>query len=495
MKRLVTALLGAGALAACADQSPVAPLPVVPSPSASVAQSSVGTVFVLNGNDAGNGSLRAAISAASANPNITTIAFKSTRTIALRSTLTFTGSQDLAIDGARSIIDAAAAGGTALAFVGGGDLRVSNLSVRNAPGEGIDVEVPATATGTVKVTLSNVAIEDNDGHGVLINDQVDPSTTDGVQPDARGSDASLDVTVLGSRFRRNGFSVSDRDGLRVNEGGVGSLTLNLTLSSAEDNAADGVEIDERGVGDVTANVVGTRFLRNGSFDPDDLDDGFDIDEYNEGSVLAKVSFSSASHNFEEGFDFNENNAGDFRVEMSFVEASDNREEGIDFEEDDDDASFGSIGGGDLVTTLVAIKANRNGIDGGDAGVKIREKLLGNLDATVKGVDASENLIGGISVREDGTGNLLAAISHAKALTNAGHGIDFDENAAGDLTATVSNSTSAHNGLFGVRADQQLASGLGVGSLTLSAVTISNNVGGTTTGSNVSLLMQRPLPTA
>jgi hypothetical protein len=260
----------------------------------------------------------------------------------------------------------------------------------------------------------------------------------------------------------------------------------MSLSTAADNAADGVEIDERGPGDVVATVTTTQFLRNGIFDPADLDDGFDIDEYNDGAMRAKITYSAANDNYEEGFDLNENNTGDFRLEMTMVEASRNREEGIDLEEDDDDATFGSAGGGALVTTLISIKANNNGVTSGDAGLKIREKLLGGLDVTVNGVEASDNFRSGISVREDGVGNLVSKISNATVLANAGHGIDFDENAEGDLTSAVSSSTSSNNTLFGIRADQQLASGLGTGKLTLTSVTLSGNTGGTTTGSNVTV---------
>lgn len=487
MKRLLAAVLSAVALAACSDSSPVGPAASPDSDANLTISRDRRTAFVLNSNDTGFGSLRAAVELANDNPSISGIDFRlRLAPIALASTVEFTGPQALSINGNRASIDAAATGDDALRFTGGGNLRIAALTIRNAAQEGIDVEVPASATGTVEVSLLGVTVTDNKGHGVLVNDQVDQSAPDGVQPPSEGSDASVSVSVIGSTFQRNGYSVSDRDGLRVNEGGLGDLTFNMSLSTAANNAADGVELDERGMGDVKMNVVGSTFRENGNFDPEDLDDGFDIDEYNDGSIIGKVAFSSAIDNFEEGFDFNENNTGDFRVDMSFVEASGNREEGIDFEEDDDDATFGSIGGGDLVTTLFAIKANRNGVDDGDGGVKIREKLLGNLDATINGVEASDNFRNGIQIREDGTGNLVSAITKATTIGNAGHGIDHDENSSGDLTSTVSSSTSSNNTLFGVRADQQLASGAGVGALQLTAVTLTGNVGGTTTGSNVTV---------
>ena len=94
------------------------------------------------------------------------------------------------------------------------------------------------ATGTIHVALSHVDILDNLGHGVLVNDQEDPSTVDGVQPNANGSAASVRVSVDNCRFVGNGYSVSDRDGLRVNEGGDGDLIITVNKPVAADNAAD-----------------------------------------------------------------------------------------------------------------------------------------------------------------------------------------------------------------------------------------------------------------
>ena len=480
MKKAFAWMLVAICSAACMDASPFTPL-VGSDPIAAV---SGATAFVTNANDAGEGSFRAAIAEANGDPAIRNIEFRpGIGTIALASGILFTGLQDLSIDGKRAVIDGSSAGGTAIKATAGGDFKVSNLTVRDAPGEGIAVEVPAGASGTLTVELRNVDITGNRGHGVLVNDQVDPSTQDGVQPNPAGSDVSIVVIAHQSRFAGNGYSVSDRDGLRVNEGGNGSLTLRLTHVRAENNAADGVEIDERGQGDVVIHVVGSQFEGNGQFDPEDLDDGFDVDEMNDGSILGSLVQSSANNNYEEGLDFNENNPGDLRVDLVQVEASGNREEGIDYEEDDDFA-----GGGDLVTVMQGITANGNGADGGDAGLKIREKGAGELDVRATGVETSNNEVGGISIREDAQGSLAAVLWNVLSLSNAGHGIDFDENRVntsdpGDLVASVSSSTSSNNTGAGVRADQQTP---GAGSLLLTNVVLSGNGGGATTGSNVTI---------
>jgi hypothetical protein len=472
-------------MSACAADA-TAPVVVEPSlgrdgdPQLSVGAGAI--VIVTKDSDTGKGSFRDAIAQANADPRIVRIEFKpNARTINLASTVVFTGSQPLTIIGKDATLDAAGAGGAAFIANGGGNLTVQELTVVNAPAEGIDVEVPATASGTIRVSLDDVEVRGNAGHGVLINDQVDPSTTEDVQPNANGSAASLVVLVKNSRFVNNGYSVSDRDGLRVNEGGDGSLEFVAEEVTADSNAADGIELDERGAGSVQISVANTRIVRNGKFDPDDLDDGFDIDEYNDGDIVGTLREVIASDNFEEGLDFNENNAGDLRVDLDHVEANGNREEGIDYEEDDDFA-----GGGTLVTTMKSITANGNGVDGGDAGIKIREKGTGDLHADLEDVVASNNLSSGISVREDAVGNLVSTVRRAQTNGNGNHGIDFDENRAngsdaGNLSVSVVNSVSTGNTGFGVRADQQTP---GTGTLTLEAVNTTGNTGGATTG-NVS----------
>jgi hypothetical protein len=458
---LAVALVG---IAACSDSSegPLAP------DQPGLAQGLGRVARVENSDDAGPGSFRAAVTAANASPAIQAIEFAfGLSPIALQQPVVFTGRQALTVEGSQTVLDGAGLAPDAPALLvttGAGDLSLTSLTFRNAPREGLAVEVPATAKGVTRVSLSDILATGNGGHGVLINDQLDPEDTG----NSGGSEASLEVTVTGSVFEANGFSTLDRDGLRVNEGGRGDLLVVLAQTRAEGNGADGVELDERGAGDVRFHVSDSEFAANGSFDQTlaDLDDGFDIDESNEGSLLGTVVRSSASDNKEEGFDFNENHEGDFRVDMTFVEASRNLEEGIDFEEDDD-----FQGGGDLLATLAGIEANDNGSSDGDGGIKIRERGDGGLDATVRGAETTGNSESGINIREQQAGNLAARIERATATGNALSGIAVREDDEGDLIATAANGTSSDNGGAGVRADQETP---GSGSLDLISMTFGNN---------------------
>lgn len=471
MKRhLPFAALAAAGLAACAG--PVdAPL----EPSLNQGRAGNGTVWVTSDADAGAGSFRAAVAVANSDPSVRAIRFRrGVGRIGLASTVEFSGPQDLEVAAAGTTLDGAALpiGASGFTISGGGELTLRNLTVKNAPGTGITVAIPATAHGVIRITLDDVTAYGNGGHGVLVNDQTgyfaDPNSTAG-----DGSDAGLEVLVFGSRFENNGFAAIDQDGLRINEGGAGDLTAVIRGTEVLGNGGDGVELDERGPGSAVFDVERTSLDRNGGFDPSDYDDGIDVDEAGDGDVIGRFRQVTASGNFEQGVDLNENDAGDLRVDMTRVVANDNLEEGIEFEEDDDFA-----GGGDIVSTLVQVTTLRNGTADGDAGLKLREKGPGNLRTRIIGATASGNTpIGGLLLREDADGDLDAEILGATADENGDYGIRFDENGAGNLDARLVLARTVGNLDIGVRAEQQASAATDSGILRIRRLHAEGNVGG------------------
>ncbi len=463
-------------LAACSE-SPVAPA-ATDIRGISSAVEVDGSIKVTNNANAGSGSFRAAIEAANASASITSIKFdKGLGAIVLSSPVTFSGTQALDINGSVNVISGASLGAGQDAFVanGGGDLTVRRLTVRNAPGVGIKVLVPSTETGIVAVTFQDVITRDNGLHGALINDQsgylIDPSSTS-----QDGSDASLRIRISGSTFEDNGFTLIDQDGLRVNEGGIGGIDAVITHTQVLGNGGDGIELDERGVGSAVFTVEHSQLNRNGAFTAADFDDGIDVDEAGDGDIDARFNQVVVNDNFEQGVDLNENHAGDLRVFMNKVEASGNDQEGVEFEEDDDFA-----GGGDIIALLQSVTTLRNGESGGaDAGLKIREKGVGNVVAHIIKPVSSDNVglagnkLVGILVREDAAGDLTATIENAVAVGNSGDGIGFDENAAGNLAGDVFRATSSDNGGAGVAADQ---ASTGTGLLRIRDLTAAGNVDG------------------
>lgn len=473
MQRFPRALIaGVLVVAACSDNT-VAPIasPTADIRGVSTAQSDDPGATVSTSANSGPGSFRAAVEAANVNPSITSIRFANKLgTIALVQPVTFSGTQALAIDGKDTHIDGdlLSAGEDALIVSGGGDLTIRRLVVRNAPGIGIKVLIPATRTGVVSITLQDVAARANGEHGVLINDQpaylIDPESTS-----PAGSDAGLRVRVSKSSFENNGFASIDQDGFRVNEGGLGDIDAVFQHTRVIGNGGDGVELDERGAGSVIFTVEHTQLIRNGGFTEADFDDGIDVDEEGDGGIDGNFNQVEANNNFEQGVDLNENNAGDLRVFMNKVDANDNAEEGIEFEEDDDFA-----GGGDIIAVLQSVTTLRNGAIDGDAGLKLREKGVGNLSAQVIKPVSSDNAVGGMLFREDAAGTLDVVVENAVAGGNGGDGIKFDENSAGNLAATVLKATASNNAGAGVAAEQALA---GTGLLQIQDLTATGNANG------------------
>jgi hypothetical protein len=376
-------------LAACADD---ATLPTTPT--ASLAKgAATGVMQVTSAASDGPGSVRAAFAAASADPSITRIALRpNLGAIMLTEGLTFTGTQDLVIEGRRAVLGGSLlpADTPALFATGGGDLVVQQLTIRGATGTGMTVAIPAAATGTIRLTYRDVRFEGNASHGLLINDQAE-YLVDEFSESQDGSAASLDVEITGSTFVNNGRIALDRDGLRVNEGGLGNLRAVMRDVLVEANGGDGVELDERGTGSVLVDVRHVDILRNGDFDlVVDPDDGLDIDEQ---------------------------------------------------------------GDGDIVATISQVVVRRNGAADGDAGLKLREKGEGNLFTTIAQVEATDNVVGGVLVREDANGTLTASFQQVTATGNDADGIEFDENGAGNLVGRVASSTVRDNGDAGVDADQ------------------------------------------
>ena len=491
--KLTRTLLLAFLAAGCSDsvQSPIAP----GEPSA--APGPPGVVWVTNSDDAGDGSFRNAVEQANSSSSVRRIYFNtSLPAIQLLTPVEYTGSQDLEIQGNGGTLDGSALAPDETNFLanGGGDLEINGLTVQDAPGNGLTVQVPTNAVGTQKVVLRSVKAFSNTGHGIEINDQEDPEDVGNPDPavgpvvrgNSNGSDASLEVSVIGSFFgapdKGNGFGALDRDGLRINEGGLGNLMVSVLASRADDNGADGVELDERGAGNVEFLISGSHFARNGSFHllfpptpptPVDLDDGVDVDELDGGNLTMNVLVSTFSDNFEEGLDVNENDLGDLNANISLSEFSRNREEGLDLEEDDDWRA-----GGSLNARLSLVRADGNA--GGDGGIKLRERDLGDINAEITGSTANDNTTNGMSVREQEDGNNNAVVKASGASGNTVAGILLREENGGNLNGDVAASIANDNVTEGILMREQ-----GDGSLDKAQV-----MGSTTNGNGADGMLLR-----
>ncbi|SBO43050.1 right-handed parallel beta-helix repeat-containing protein [Cyanobium sp. NIES-981] len=231
----------------------------------------------------------------------------------------------------------------------------ANLSIRNLSFEGgyraIWTPLPADATGTTTVDLNNVKVSGTFFHGVHVDDQINNSDASVV---LKLTNSTIDSNGRVGSFGTPGSSLSDADGVRVDEGGAGSGTVIIRSSAITGNGADGVELDETGDGDASLVISRSIFEKNGIWDPDDLDDGVDVDETGLGDITTRISNSRINDNFDEGLDLDEAGGGRVLLQLSNTEISGNGDEGLKVTEED---------GGDIITGLRHLRAGGNGDDG------------------------------------------------------------------------------------------------------------------------------------
>ena len=133
--------------------------------------------------------------------------------------------------------------------------------------------MPSGSTGTKTVVLVGIKILGNDGHGMLINDQDLPEEAG--DPDAgRRSHrpwrartprwrCELVGSQIGTNAAGNGFGALDRDGVRINEGGLGELRRHQHDDARRATAAR-LELDGAGDGDAKFDVTGSVVAHDGN---------------------------------------------------------------------------------------------------------------------------------------------------------------------------------------------------------------------------------------
>ncbi len=313
------------------------------------------TVTVSESYDSGPGTFRAAVKEAEKDSLVSVIRFKAgLLPIELETPLVYGGTQSLEIDGA---------GGKVLGknssdlFVvnSGADIGLFNISFAKALRNGVSVNVPpGNLPREQTVSLNNVTLEDNGWYGLHFDDQSDG---DGSGAD---SSSSLRLVMIDSVIRNNNNptlapSASDKDGIRVDEGGIGSVTVLIIRSVLDKNAAEGIEIDEKGPGDVILTASESSFDGNGSQpqNSSDPEDGLDVDEAGPGNIRVTITESTVSSNRDEGVDLDE--AGDGEINFAAVdfESSGNADENI---------KATQLGSGNISALLrcVTVKNSRGG---------------------------------------------------------------------------------------------------------------------------------------
>lgn len=391
------------------------------------------TVLVRTDLDAGFGSLRAAVEAANASSTINTIEFETgIANIELDASLEYTGEQPLRIYGRGVVIEGedcecdllvvSGRGDVVLedftfrqgpqdgiSVTGGGDLTLRDVALRDIDGNGLFVEPPMDADGTIRLTLDGVGVIDNGLHGIHVDDLAGGA----VDVTGHNSPAGIVLELLNSIIQGNGFrvDVTDRDGVRIDEGGAGTVELRLVGTDVLGNAGDGIQVMEAGLGGVLVDIRGSQLNDNGRQpqNPDDLDDGLDVDETGPGSMRVRILETSVSNNFEEGIDLDETGSGGVDVTLETVTATNNNDENIEISEDVDARGEPSEGSGDLVFHFSKIAANSSDTDG----VLLEEFGVGTFTGQM--LDSSIRFNGGDGIHavqegdEDGFLQLVRAV--------------------------------------------------------------------------------------
>lgn len=302
-------------------------------------------------------------------------------------------------------------------------------------GKGIFVDVRDDQTGVVEVELFNVSVSGVANHGIHISDcSLADECGGGSGGGGEGSPASIYVELHNVHVNDVGQGKFDADGFRVDDRGEGDIYFYARHSSFTFVGADGVELDEGNAGSVYADIAHSDFSNNGNYcdpallsawlpspdeaefseeesitlemipavsgSPDDrcferevdfydsgfveayefgidVDDGIDLDEAGEGSLVAYMFKSSINDNFDEGVDFDEEDGGDIEVSFIKTEANGNTDDGYKMSEE---------GQGDVLGTVKRAQA----FDNGGKGFVFEEADDGDLSVNVKRTQTSNN---------------------------------------------------------------------------------------------------------
>lgn len=410
MRKPLCALTAILALGACSDQIMTPDVTLDPL----FAKTPPSQVAVSSDADGGAGSFREAVEAANADASITSIRFATgVGTVALAATVTYTGSQGLAIDGRGAVIDASAVS-DALVATGGASLSLQDITIQDAMDDGVVVDVPPSASGTVSVELRGVTLSGHGAFGLHIDDQTNDSP------------ASISLTVVQSRILDNGFSptITDKDGIRVDEGGPGDIVSLIDRSVFTGNAADGIEYDEAEAGDVRVVVRNSQFDFNGTQpqDPSDLEDGFDIDEAGDGSVYADFLNVSTSGNDDGGIDLDEEGAGDIVMWLNQVVATDNIDDNIKASEDADVEDTPDVdGSGGIEFRMQNVVSTGSG----DNGIQLEEFGIGDVNGEIVNTTSSDNADDGVNIDQADEGSGTVRLQASTFENNADDDINID----------------------------------------------------------------------
>ena len=413
--------------------------------SAALAQSAL---LVTTGADSGDGSLRSALEAASAQAISVPIFVVTRSDIEITSTLTYSGRAPLILIGNGQTVrtqenttllalsEGADLSVSLMNFKGPGGFNIENRGDADGPGgKGIFIDVREDQTGVVNLTLDGVSVSDVAYHGIHVSDcDLADDCGEGSGGGGDGSPASITAHLSDVEIYRAGIGAFDADGIRIDERGDGSIHFAAYRSLFHNVGADGVELDEGDDGDVVATLVQNRFLGNGDYCNLQVLDRF----------LPKIpvaAFEDGAAN-EEDLPSEVRNSPDdtcFERAVSFYESGsvEEYEFGIDL---DDGIDIDEAGNGDLLVSMTDSEIFGNL----DEGVDFDEEDAGNVSVSFVRSFAEQNTDDGFRTSESGPGDLNAVVYAVLARKNGGNGLRFDEAGEGTANVEITRTTTADN---------------------------------------------------
>ncbi|MEP5760339.1 MAG: hypothetical protein ABJ327_13725 [Litoreibacter sp.] len=349
-----------------------------------------------------------------------------------------------------------------LSFQGPGGFSVENRGDLNgSAGKGITMNVPSGATETIEVDLTDVKVMDVAGHGIHLSDcSLADACGGGSGGGGDGSAAGFDITLTNVSVTNVGHGSFDGDGFRADERGAGSITFAASGSEFIGVGADGVELDEGDAGDVIAVVKNTVFASNGNycdpavmaaFLPDAPEGEFEdsvmaLDAIpapvtgspDDSCIEREVSLYDSGYveeyefglDLDDGIDLDEAGEGSIISDMFNAVINDNRDEGVDWDEE---------GPGDIIATFVSTQAYLNT----DDGYKMSEADDGNVIGVVEDALASANGGKGIIFEEENEGDVFVTVNATATSKNddsdkTGLEVVQEDEGTGTLEVTASN---------------------------------------------------------
>lgn len=435
----------------------------------------VGPVLVTNGNDSGEGSLRAALEAVAKQDPPGQILVVTESDIKIDSTLTYAGEAPLSIFGKGQTVKTQT-DTTLLTLSQGADLRVNGLnfkgpggfSIKNRgnAGKGIFIDLRPDQTGVVTLELEDVMVSGVAYHGVHISDcNLADDCGAGRGGKGDGSPASVVVRLADVEISDVGNGRFDADGIRVDERSDGDIFFYATDSTFRKVGADGVELDEGQDGSVFATAVDSTFDDNGAYCDPKILKAFmpenDQGEFEDGK-MAEADIPGAV----------KGSPDDACIEREVTLYNSGSVKEYEFGIDTDDGfDIDEAGPGDLWALMVGASVRGNLDEGLDFG----EEDEGGIRFAAWRTTAKNNADDGFKIVESEGGSVEALLHKVISKDNGGKGAVFEQRDEGDLDVVADQTETANNDDSDKTGLEVVQDGDGKGTLTLRASDIADGI--------------------